>query len=169
MTEKKSAIAKEVKRQLKKLSKKFVPIHEFTKTLKGLDPSFQQFVDSAIDHMGKVAENTSLTEYAGLLMGIAFGIKTKAPPETILYLGASGLFAGKGLGSQSEAVGIASLATLSLFGAVSVGLPEGILATVKVLQGEVEKIVGKDTTGQEMQDFLTKLGFGKVVFGPGIP
>lgn len=167
MTKKKSAIEKAVKKELKRLSRKFVPIHEFTKTLKDLDPSFQQFVDSAIDHMGKVAENTSLTEYAGLLMGIAFGVKTRAPPETIALLAASGLFAARGIDSQSEAVGIASLATLALYGAVSVGLPEHIKSTVKALRTDIETFVGQPITGTiDQKEFLEKTGLGKVVFIP---
>ncbi len=151
----------------KKKKNKYEAIHELTKSIKGVDPVLLQLIDSAIDHMGVILEKTTLTEFAGLTLGLYFGMKTGASPEVIALLGASGLFAAKGLDSNSEAVGVASLATLALFGASSMGLPQLVRDKVVETRHKIEEAVGLPQTGTlDQKEFLEKTGLGKVVFIP---
>jgi len=78
---------------------------------------FQEIADSAYDHIGTIIETTPIEIIAGGLLGLSTGIKLNLEPERILALAASGMFAAKGLSSDSEAVGAASIATLAALGA----------------------------------------------------
>ncbi len=146
---------------------KYLARHQLTKGIKGLDPMLLELLDSAIDHIGAIIEKTSLVELGGLGLGLYFGSKIGAPTETIALLGLSGLFAAKGLSSDSEAVGIASLSTLAIFGASASGLPELVKKQVIDTRHKIEEAVGLPLTGTiEQKEFLEKTGLGKVVFIP---
>ena len=94
--------------------------HEY---IKGLVPKeLHEISDSAIDHIGDVLSRIDPLEALGFAIGANFAIKMKLPIEQILLNGASGAFAVRGLGSQNEVVGLASVAVLAGYG---IGLASG--------------------------------------------
>ncbi len=61
---------------------------------------------------------------AALATGLLFGVRIGGSIEQIFIAGAGALFALKGLSSDSEAVGAASIATLTLMGAGAISLTQ---------------------------------------------
>jgi len=94
----------------KKYKAKHVLVREY------IPDEFQEVADSAYDHIGHIVETTPLDQLAGGILGAISMWRLTKDPETALIGFATGIFAVKGIGSGSEIVGSASLATLAGFG-----------------------------------------------------
>jgi len=120
--------------------KKLIPYE-----LRGLASGF-------IDYVDLLLSKADVIEIGGFMLGITSGLKFRMPANQIFIMGLSGLFAVRGLSTESEAVGAASIATLIFLGAAIAG--SGTELMMKTIVKNRERVAELETASPERKEAI---------------